>query len=1037
MDNASHSLPIPKRSFNSNSNVAFSSHNKSVYDGVFGAGTPKLGLPTLAPRLEDYSEIFAGGLHASRTFSIPVLTIGDNDCSSIHFDGDSDYTEVFGVSGGRLAFASSFEDLVGQSTGGYDSSSDEPWSPAQSGSLSDEFDPVAGSDESLRSSDGDAHQSSETTTQFDTPDNKSSQSNIGTVLTGTTTKHVANCSALPGYTFSHYESPVSWDGEDDNYSVNVIDNLKGSTEEKQYTKCSANLAHNGLNAQRNDLNLLEKHGNSTSKPFMIVSDISLRTKPSQLPPPSRPPPALVVKKGDSDRSDSKPKTSKSYAFERGSDDSASLTLSPEGRENVNKSVKVDHDSTKEGIEIKDIRSHSTVPVEEKMLESHGKGIFDKRTADNYDGAVAWREETGYFEVIEKNISKQSFDIVEDCDLHKMVPDNIQQFGESERLQADHTETVEVLSEAKGNLNELDDKPKVKAYPEGTDIDKKFIDAHITKQNSGKHKLNIVWEEGQSGLVDVERAETRDQKLACEVEKVNERLVKTDIQEHKLVHERDIDIERIGDTSKAEDNSLRFKTASETEPIERNEYEKEVEWDMDSHVLIEEDRLKVLDEGCKIENNEGNGELKAEPNNIIYETGAGVHSQLVKGKSSGLSKSKNELQGGISHSVTNKNFESACLPDQATNLNICGSGKRVDVNGKKVEDASSVLKPSDDTLYSNKNTSSQKIERKDYNMKENLAAKGQNVGERIRREIELENEHIRKIEEEKEREREREKDRMAVDKAALEVRERSYGVAHDRTAVERATAEARQRMMAGARERLEKASMEAKLRAERAAVERATLEVRQRAAKKSMALHAASEAHDRVERSVPDRFPASFQYADMRQNSLPSDAHLQSAGISSSLRYSYSFGHAGADGESPQRCKARLERYRRTAERAANALAEKNRRDLLAQREREERNRVAEALDSEIKRWSSGKEANLRALLSTLQYILGPDSGWQPVPLTEVITTVAVRKAYRKATLCVHPDKLQQRGATIQQKYICEKVFDLLKEAWNKFNSEER
>lgn len=83
----------------------------------------------------------------------------------------------------------------------------------------------------------------------------------------------------------------------------------------------------------------------------------------------------------------------------------------------------------------------------------------------------------------------------------------------------------------------------------------------------------------------------------------------------------------------------------------------------------------------------------------------------------------------------------------------------------------------------------------------------------------------------------------------------------------------------------------------------------------------------------------------------------------------------------------------------------------------------------------------------------------------------MKKAYRKATLYVHPDKLQQRGASIQQKYICEKIFDLLKvmflqlrvlisvatlffllfyvleshyfpfcepkAAWNRFNSEER
>lgn len=59
-------------------------------------------------------------------------------------------------------------------------------------------------------------------------------------------------------------------------------------------------------------------------------------------------------------------------------------------------------------------------------------------------------------------------------------------------------------------------------------------------------------------------------------------------------------------------------------------------------------------------------------------------------------------------------------------------------------------------------------------------------------------------------------------------------------------------------------------------------------------------------------------------------------------------------------------------------------------------------------------------------ILGPESGWQSISLTEIITTAAVKKAYRKATLCVHPDKLQQRGASVQQKYICEKVFDLLK-----------
>ncbi|KAJ8764342.1 hypothetical protein K2173_006082 [Erythroxylum novogranatense] len=310
-------------------------------------------------------------------------------------------------------------------------------------------------------------------------------------------------------------------------------------------------------------------------------------------------------------------------------------------------------------------------------------------------------------------------------------------------------------------------------------------------------------------------------------------------------------------------------------------------------------------------------------------------------------------------------------------------------------------------------------------------------ERIKKEREMEKERLRMIEEQKEREREREreKDRMAVDRVTLEVRERAYAETRERAervAVERAMNEARERLEKACAEAREKSldyrsTIEARLRAERAAVERATLEARGRAFGKVM-----------VERSVSDKFSASSWNSGVRPSSSSSDLQdLQSQGTGSSCgsRYPYTSVYIGSNSrersevvehESAQRCKARLERHRRTAERVAKALAEKNMRDLLAQREQTERHRVAETLDADVKRWSTGKEGNLRALLSTLQYILGPDCGWQPIPLTEVITSAAVKKAYRKATLCVHPDKLQQRGASIQQKYICEKVFDLLK-----------
>uniref|UniRef100_A0A5B7AA32 Putative auxilin-like protein 1 n=1 Tax=Davidia involucrata TaxID=16924 RepID=A0A5B7AA32_DAVIN len=330
---------------------------------------------------------------------------------------------------------------------------------------------------------------------------------------------------------------------------------------------------------------------------------------------------------------------------------------------------------------------------------------------------------------------------------------------------------------------------------------------------------------------------------------------------------------------------------------------------------------------------------------------------------------------------------------------------------------------------------QDTEKNEEKLNITFAMEEKETNETVQKEVKVEKELLQKIDEANKRESEREKDRIAVERAIREVRERAFAEARERAeraAVERATAEARQRVMAEAREKFEKASagtkssaekasIEAKLRAERAAVERATAEARERALEKALSQKANSQAREHAERFMAERFTGASRDNGMTQSFSSSDPHK----------------FDGTNDESAERCRVRLERHQRTMERAAKALAEKNMRDLLAQKEQAERNRLAEALDADVKRWSSGKEGNLRALLSTLQYILGPDSGWQPISLTEIITTSAVKKAYRKATLYVHPDKLQQRGASIQQKYICEKVFDLLKAAWNKFNSEER
>ncbi|KAK9064317.1 hypothetical protein SSX86_015697 [Deinandra increscens subsp. villosa] len=96
----------------------------------------------------------------------------------------------------------------------------------------------------------------------------------------------------------------------------------------------------------------------------------------------------------------------------------------------------------------------------------------------------------------------------------------------------------------------------------------------------------------------------------------------------------------------------------------------------------------------------------------------------------------------------------------------------------------------------------------------------------------------------------------------------------------------------------------------------------------------------------------------------------------------------------------------------------------------------ELLDEDIKLWSEGKESNIRLLLSTLHHILWPSSGWIMIPITNLKESPNVKKAYQKARLCLHPDKLQQRGATISQKYVAEKAFPILQDAWAAFISQD-
>ncbi|XP_010499555.1 PREDICTED: putative tyrosine-protein phosphatase auxilin [Camelina sativa] len=110
-------------------------------------------------------------------------------------------------------------------------------------------------------------------------------------------------------------------------------------------------------------------------------------------------------------------------------------------------------------------------------------------------------------------------------------------------------------------------------------------------------------------------------------------------------------------------------------------------------------------------------------------------------------------------------------------------------------------------------------------------------------------------------------------------------------------------------------------------------------------------------------------------------------------------------------------------------------DVIDSRRSEEEPKSEEEMememkDEEIRIWLTGKETNIRLLLSTLHHVLWSNSNWYAIPLANLRDGSQVKKAYQKARLCLHPDKLQQRGgASPIQKSVASRVFAILQQAW--------
>ncbi|EKM59999.1 uncharacterized protein PHACADRAFT_250840 [Phanerochaete carnosa HHB-10118-sp] len=115
--------------------------------------------------------------------------------------------------------------------------------------------------------------------------------------------------------------------------------------------------------------------------------------------------------------------------------------------------------------------------------------------------------------------------------------------------------------------------------------------------------------------------------------------------------------------------------------------------------------------------------------------------------------------------------------------------------------------------------------------------------------------------------------------------------------------------------------------------------------------------------------------------------------------------------------------------ALNRVREANQ---AAEAEDQERHALKDDVDARLMVWKGGKETNLRALVASLDSVLWPELGWQKVGMHELVTPAQVKIRYTKAIAKLHPDKLNTRNTTLEQRMIANGVFGSLNEAWNAF-----
>ena len=79
---------------------------------------------------------------------------------------------------------------------------------------------------------------------------------------------------------------------------------------------------------------------------------------------------------------------------------------------------------------------------------------------------------------------------------------------------------------------------------------------------------------------------------------------------------------------------------------------------------------------------------------------------------------------------------------------------------------------------------------------------------------------------------------------------------------------------------------------------------------------------------------------------------------------------------------------------------------------DEKTRLYDTVDARITTWKTGKESNIRALLSSLDGVLWAEAGWKKVSMAELVVVSKVKIVYMKAIAKLHPDKVSHPWSSI-------------------------